>query len=102
VKNIQAMGELFEVQDKKVIDHLIDAGFSKEDAQTHLEKRWNLFSKAEDIEVDPDPIDSKPPADPDAQFRKEYQDNKGVFGCTEEEYIFSRRVTEGLEDLAAI
>ena len=89
-KQIRALCDLANAADK--FNTFVDAGFSVEQTQAALKElmghRQPQLSNA-----------PEPPADPDAKYRSEYQQHSHLLSVTEDEYIRSRRIDDGLQPL---
>jgi hypothetical protein len=89
-KKIRALCELAGVPEK--FNTFVDAEFSVAEVQSALKgivaKRNPMLSE-----------EPAPEQTPDAKYRAEYQANKSLFTVTEEQYVASRRVDDGLDRL---
>lgn len=89
-KKIRALCDLAGVPEK--FNTFVDAEFSVDEVQAALKgivaKRNPALSQEEPQEQSPD-----------AKYRAEYQANRSLFSVTEEEYVASRRVDDGLDQL---
>ncbi len=70
----------------------VDAGFSVEETQAALK---DLMGKRGSV-LDAAP---EPPADPNAKYRAEFAQHKHLLSVSEDQYIRSRRIDDGLEHL---
>lgn len=97
VKKIKALCDLAGCPDKA--QTFIDAEFSVEETQGAL---GAILEKQRKVLDDDDRATEPAPEDRDARFKEEYQKNLQVhqrFGVSEEDYVASRRISEGLEPL---
>jgi hypothetical protein len=89
-KKIRALCDLAGQSDK--FNMFVDAGFSVEETQSALKdlmgKRGSVLEAA-----------PEPPADPNAKYKAEYQQHRALLSVSEDQYIRSRRIDDGLEPL---
>lgn len=89
-KKIRALCDLAGCGDR--FNTFVDAGFSVEETQSALKelmgKRGNVLGNA-----------PEPPADPNAKYRAEFAAHKSLLSVSEDQYIRSRRIDDGLEQL---
>jgi hypothetical protein len=89
-KKIRALCDMAGHADK--FNTFVDAGFSVEETQSALKdlmgKRGNVLGNA-----------PEPPADPNAKYRAEFAAHKSLLSVSEDQYIRSRRIDDGLEPL---
>ena len=89
-KKIRALCEIAGCSDK--FNTFVDAGFSVEETQGALKE----FAVRSQKIVPEEPA---PEQEPDAKYKAEYAERKASLTCSEDEYVFSRRVDDGLETL---
>lgn len=89
-KKIRALCDLAGCGDK--FNTFVDAGFSVEETQAALK---DLMGKRGSV-LDAAP---EPPADPNAKYRAEFAQHKHLLSVSEDQYIRSRRIDDGLEPL---
>ena len=89
-KKIRALCDLAGCGDK--FNQFVDAGFSVAEAQSALKdlmgKRGNVLDSA-----------PEPPADPNAKYKAEFSAHRHLLSVSEDQYIRSRRIDDGLEPL---
>jgi hypothetical protein len=90
VKQIRVLCDLAGQSDK--FSQFVDAGFSVTDTQAALRDLTAKRSRA--IEQAP-----QPEADPNAKYRAEFSQHREHITVTESEYIRSRRIDDGLQNL---
>lgn len=89
-KKIRALCDLAGQSDK--FNTFVDAGFSVEETQSALK---DLMGKRGSV-LDAAP---EPPADPNTKYRAEFAQHKHLLSVSEDQYIRSRRIDDGLEPL---
>ena len=89
-KKIRALCDLAGCGDK--FNTFVDAGFSVEETQAALK---DLMGKRGSV-LDAAP---EPPADPNAKYRAEFAQHRHLLSVSEDQYIRSRRIDDGLEAL---
>jgi hypothetical protein len=89
-KKIRALCDMAGHADR--FNTFVDAGFSVTETQAALKdlmgKRGSVLEAA-----------PEPPADPNAKYKAEYQQHKALLSVSEDQYIRSRRIDDGLEKL---
>ena len=89
-KKIRALCDLAGCGDK--FNQFVDAGFSVAETQSALKdlmsKRGSVLDSAPD-----------PPADPNAKYKAEFSAHRHLLSVSEDQYIRSRRIDDGLEPL---
>jgi len=90
IKQIRVLCDLARAGDK--FSEFVDAGFSVADTQAALRDLTGRKNSA--LESAPEPE-----SDPDAKYRAEFAANRDQFSVTEEQYIRSRRIDDGLQNL---
>ena len=89
-KKIRALCDLAGCGDK--FNQFVDAGFSVAETQSVLKdlmsKRGSVLDSAPD-----------PPADPNAKYKAEFSAHRHLLSVSEDQYIRSRRIDDGLEPL---
>jgi hypothetical protein len=89
-KKIRALCDLAGAGDK--FNAFVDAGFSVAETQAALKdlmgKRGSVLESA-----------PEPPADPNAKYKAEFNQHKHLLSVSEDQYIRSRRIDDGLESL---
>lgn len=89
-KKIRALCDLAGCGDR--FNAFVDAGFSVAEAQSALK---DLMSKRGNV-LDSAP---EPPADPNAKYKAEFSAHRHLLSVSEDQYIRSRRIDDGLEPL---
>jgi len=89
-KKIRALCDLAGVGEK--FNAFVDAGFSVAETQAALK---DLMGKRGSV-LDAAP---EPPADPNAKYKAEFNQHRSLLSVSEEQYIRSRRIDDGLEPL---
>ena len=89
-KKIRALCDLAGAGDK--FNAFVDAGFSVAETQAALKdlmgKRGSVLESA-----------PEPPADPNAKYKAEFNQHRHLLSVSEDQYIRSRRIDDGLESL---
>lgn len=89
-KKIRALCDLAGCGDK--FNQFVDAGFSVAETQSALK---DLIGKRGSV-LDSAP---EPPADPNAKYKAEFATHRHLLSVSEDQYIRSRRIDDGLEPL---
>jgi hypothetical protein len=89
-KKIRALCDLAGAGEK--FNTFVDAGFSVAETQATLK---DLMGKRGSV-LDAAP---EPPADPNAKYKAEFAQHRSLLSVSEEQYIRSRRIDDGLEPL---